>query len=147
MIEGIVLYKIYKKAKSRQQNDSIIIKKDTEVIKLLDKMLYWKQRGHTIGNYLKEYNIQTVAIYGMGYVGFRLYDELKQAGAVVKYGIDQNAERIRMQEIDILYPDEELPEVDAIIVTATFFYEDIEKNLSRQVSAKIYSLKEILYEI
>lgn len=141
------MYKINKEAKSRQQNDSIIIKKNTEVIKLLDKMLYWKQRGHTIGNYLQEYDIQTVAIYGMGYAGFRLYDELKQAGAVVKYGIDQNAERIRMREIDILYPDEKLPEVDAIIVTATFFYEEIEKKLSRQVSAKIYSLKEILYDI
>lgn len=141
------MYKINKEAKSRQLNDSIIIKKDTEVIKLLDKMLCRKQRGHTIGNYLTEYNIQTVAIYGMSYVGLRLYDELKLAGAVVKYGIDQNADRIKMQEIDILYPDEELPEVDAIIVTATLFYEEIEKKLSRQVSAKIYSLKEILCEI
>lgn len=147
VIEGIALYKIIKEAKSRKQNDSIIIKKNIEVIKLLDKMLYRKQRGHTIENYLKEHNLQTVAIYGMSYVGFRLYDELKQAGVVVKYGIDQNAERIRMQEIDILYPDEELPEVDAIIVTATFFYEEIEKKLSRQVSAKVYSLKEILYDI
>lgn len=147
LLEGIALYKIKKKEKCRQQNDNLIIKKDMEVMKLLDRMLYLKQRGYTIGSYLKEYNIQTVAIYGMGYAGFRLYDELKQAGAVVKYGIDQNAERIRIQEIDILYPDEELPEVDAIIVTATFFYEEIEKKLNQKVSAKIYSLKDILYEI
>ena len=42
--------------------------------------------------------------------------------------------------------EEELPEVDAVIVTAVYEYDEIEKMLADRVSCPVISLEEILYE-
>ena len=44
-------------------------------------------------------------------------------------------------------PNDYLPEVDAVIVTPVFYYDEIKKNLSDKVKGKIISLHDILYEI
>lgn len=105
-----------------------------------------KQEGKQITDYFHKEGIRSIAIYGMSYLGERLYDELKNTDIEVKYAIDKNADKI-YAEIDILPPDGELPKVDAIVVTPVFFYSEIESMLRTKTNAEIVSFEDILYKL
>ncbi len=104
------------------------------------------QRGKSLIDYFERKGYKTVAIYGMKELGERLYDELKDSNIEVKYIIDKNADNI-YADIDIITPDEELKPVDAIIVTATYYFDEIEEMLCEKVDYPIISLEEIVYDI
>lgn len=125
---------------------SVMARKNYVIIRLFDQWMKVKQSGESIADYLKENGYHTVAVYGMSFAGERLYDDLKDSEITVKYGIDQNADKI-YAEVDVLSPDEELPEVDAVIVTAVYYFEEIEEKLSDRMDCPILSLEDILYEI
>ena len=78
----------------------------------------------SIASYLKKNDIYRVAIYGMNQLGYTLTDELVQDGITVVYGIDKvvagKAEGISVKGLD-----ESWERVDAIIVSAFQYYEDI----------------------
>lgn len=120
--------------------------KHLAIMQLFNQWLMTKQEGKTLEDYLKREEINTVAIYGMSYVGERLYDELKTSGISVKYAIDKNAEGI-YSEIDIVQPEEELEKVDAIIVTAIYYYDEIAEMLEKKTDARILSLEDVLYDL
>ena len=82
----------------------------------------------------------------MSYVGETLVDELKNSNITVLYGIDQKADSI-YADVDIVFIEDELQEVDAIVVTAITFFDEIEEKLSRKVDCPIISLDDILYEV
>ena len=65
---------------------------------------------------------------------------------ILKYGIDKKADTI-YAEFDVISPDEELEEVDAIVVTSITFFDEIEELLSKKVDCPIISLEDILYEV
>ena len=113
---------------------------------MLNQWLVLKQEGKSLTEYFVNNNINTIAIYGMGEMGNRLYDELKNSGIKVKYAIDKNAEST-YSELDIRTLKDELPFVDAIIVTAVFAFDDIEKEISSNVEYKVISLEDVVYEI
>ena len=62
------------------------------------------------------------------------------------YGIDQKADSI-YADVDIVFIEDELQEVDAIVVTAITFFDEIEEKLSGKVDCPIISLDDILYEV
>lgn len=113
---------------------------------LFNQWLKMKQEGKEIVEYLHKNRIKTIAIYGMSYVGQRLYDELKGTDIEIAYAIDKNADNI-YAEIDILSPDEELPPTDAVIVTSVFYYDEIKCKLQNKMKSRIFSLEDILYEL
>ncbi len=111
---------------------------------LLNQWMKTKQEGKTILKYFHDRQIDHIAIYGMSYVGERLYDELKDSDIEVKYIVDRNADKI-YTEADVFTPDETLPEVGAIVVTPVFYYDEIKEMLSQKVNCPIFSLEDILY--
>ena len=135
----------YQKAK-RQDSDFKVIKKNEAILKMFNQWLILKQEGKSIATYLKENNFQKIAIYGMSYAGERLLDDLKETEIEVAYAIDQNAERI-FSEIEVRSLDDVLESVDAVIVTAIYYFDDIEEKLSNLVECPILSLEDIVYEI
>jgi len=82
----------------------------------------------------------------MSYAGVTLVDELKDTGITVAYGIDRNADAI-YSDIDIFSMEAGLEEVDAVVVTAIPFFDEIEQKLSEKMDCSIVSLENILYEI
>lgn len=76
----------------------------------------------------------------------RLLDELKDCGVEVKYAVDKNADSI-YADLDVHLPDEELPKVDVVVVTAVYFFDEIYNNLMDKVSCPIVSLEDVIYEI
>lgn len=113
---------------------------------MLNQWLLLKQEGKSLDKYFLDHNIGTIAIYGMGEMGNRLYDELKNTSIEIKYAIDNNADNT-YSELEVVKPGDNLRDVDAIIVTSIFAFEEIEKELSRKNNMNIISLEDVVYEI
>ena len=113
---------------------------------LMNEWLKMKQEGKEIQKYFEKKKYKTVAIYGMSYVGERLLDELTACGIDVQYAIDQNAETM-YSDITILSPDDKLPEVDVVVVSAIYYFDDIIEKIGNKVKCPIVSLKDVLYEV
>ena len=82
----------------------------------------------------------------MSYVGETLLNELKNSTVEVSYAIDKNASNL-CSEIDIFMPDADLRPVDAIVVTAVYFYDEIKADLVKRFKCPVISLKDIIYGI
>lgn len=110
----------------------------------LNEWLFIKQQNISIADILKEMNYKKVAIYGMKELGQRLYDELYNSEVEVVCVIDQNKDAI-LGDYEIIGLDDEIPEVDAVIVTAFYYYSEIKNTLKNKVSCPILSLDHIIY--
>ena len=135
-----------KKGRETEEKWKKMSNKHLDLMLLLNQWLITKEEKKSIVDYFHENKFKSIAIYGMSYVGERVYDELKNSDVTVKYAIDQNADRI-YSEIDVISPDEDLEPVDAIIVTPISFYDEIEESLSSKINCPIISLEDILYQI
>lgn len=117
-----------------------------ELYMAFDQWLHVRQEGKTLVEYFEKQGYKTVAIYGMKELGERLYDELQGSGITVEYIIDKNADQI-YADVDVVTPDEELKPVDVIVVTAIYYFDEIEEMLSEKVDYPVISLEDILYEV
>ncbi len=118
-------------------------------LKLFQMMNQWvkiKQEGKNLSVYFEKNGYKEIAVYGMSYAGQTLVDELENTGIMVAYGIDKNADSL-YADVDIISVDETLEKVDAIVVTAITYFDEIEEQLSERVSCPIISLEDILYEV
>ncbi len=120
--------------------------KHLEMFLLMNTWLSNKRKGKMIGNYLKKKGFQNIAIYGMGYIGKNLYEELIQEGIIAKYLIDQN-KNISIDGRSILTPGKKIETIDVIIVTSIYNYSEIEKNLQSKYESQIVSLADIIYKM
>ena len=62
--------------KRKYEKEKILSDKHLEMFLLLDKWIQNEQDGKKIGDYLKKNKLENVIIYGMSYIGRRLYKEL-----------------------------------------------------------------------
>lgn len=113
---------------------------------MMNQWVKVKQEGKNLSSYFEKNGYKKIAIYGMSYAGETLLDELKDSSIEVAYGIDKNAYGLQAG-VEIVSIDDELEAVDAIVVTAITFFDEIEEKLSGKVNCPIMSLEDILYEI
>ena len=111
---------------------------------VLNQWLHIKQEGKSLEDYFTNNNYHTIAIYGMGEMGKRLYDELKNSNVQIRYAIDKKG---ACSELNVCTLEDELEPVDVIVVTATFAYSEIEKELKEKVDYLVVSLEDIVYEV
>ncbi len=112
---------------------------------VLNKWMKQKEQGISVAEKLERQNIHEVAIYGMGDLGKHLVYELTNAKITVKYAIDRSF--FAVSDLDVYLPDSELPNVDAIIVTAILDYESIRSNLEQKVFCPILSIADLFNTI
>ena len=153
IIIGIVIgcivcyYVILKKMKHRLDISEKISDKHLAILNLFSIWIQNISNGLKIEDYLAEKGILNIAIYGMSFVGERLYDELEEGKVKVRYCIDRNANNL-YKDIDIVSPDENLPDdIDAIIVTAFFYFDEIRETLSTKINVPIISIDDIVYSL
>lgn len=113
---------------------------------MLNQWLILKQEGKNLSEYFKSNNYKTVAIYGMGEMGNRLYEELKDSDIEVKYAVDKEAENA-YSELNVIAPENDFEAVDVMVVTATFAFDEIEEKVGGKVDFPIVSLEDVVYEI
>lgn len=72
--------------------------------------------------------------------------ELEDTEIHVMYGIDQNTD-IDCDGIQVVSLENELKKVDAVVVTAITFFDEIKEKLSVKLECPIISLEDILYRL
>lgn len=117
-----------------------------EYYDLLDQWMMNREQGMCIENYFLKSNYRNIAIYGMGPMGNHLYNELSKSDKVhVIYAIDKKGSTI-FPELSIKKPTEELPEVDAVVITVTVSYGEIVPMLEEKICCSMVSLEEVICE-
>lgn len=113
---------------------------------LLNHWLSLRNKGISVEEYFVNNNYRNIAIYGMGELGTRLYEELKEGRICIKYAIDQNG-GIPNSDLQIYDMNDELEEVDLIVVSAIFDYSAIEVQLQKKGNFKIVSLDSVIFSL
>lgn len=113
---------------------------------MMNQWVKVKQEGKKLADYFEKNSYKKIAIYGMSFAGETLIDELKGTGITVAYGIDKKADLI-YADVDIVSMDDELEQVDAVVVTAITFFNEIEEQISQKVDCPVISLEDILYDV
>lgn len=109
----------------------------------LEKWLALMENRNSIAEWLRTQGIHNVAIYGMGMLGRHLYRQLQAEGFPVAYAIDQS--RMKGTEKLPVYPlDADLSQVDAVIVTVLYDFEQIRDRLAGKGLSGILPLDQVL---
>lgn len=113
---------------------------------LLNNWIRLIQSEKSIGKYIKKKGYKKLAIYGMHYIGERLYTELVSNGIQVAYGIDQNTVSLDF-DLQVFHPDDKLPKTEAVIVTPIYWFDSIKEKMSKKIKCPIISLQDIVEEL
>lgn len=130
------------KINERQQ----LADKHLALLLMMNQWVKVKQEGKDLASYFERNGYKRIAIYGMSYAGETLMNELKGTVIQVAYGVDKKADTI-YSDVDVITLEDDLGEVDAIVVTAITFFDEIEEKLSNKMDCPIISLEDILYEV
>ena len=128
------------------RTEDIRIKRLNSYYDTLSGWLNFKQKGKKMDEYLMEHGYRKIAIYALGEIGVRLFYELKGTGVSVEYAIDQNIDA-HVEKLKVVGKEDKLEEVDAVIVSVGFAYEDVKKDLEDKLNCPILSLQNLVYEI
>lgn len=117
--------------------------KHLDMFFLMNQWVKNNQDHNQIGYFFASNGYRKVAIYGMSHIGMTLLEELRRYGIEVEYGIDRKKDLYA--DLEIFSPDEDLPDVDIIVVTAIAFFDDIREKLSKKMKCPIVSIETIIY--
>lgn len=112
--------------------------------RLLIQWLTLKRDGESLAEYFRYNGYSTIAVYGMRELGEQLVAELKGTDIQVKYIVDQNATNIP-SDLPKYTPEDRLPEVDVLVVTAIYYFQDIQEMMEAKISCPIISLEDVVY--
>lgn len=130
----------------RQNGGGFSEKRSKDVLDLTISWLGMKQNNGSLKPFFSYYDYRTVAIYGAGKMGERLYDELTEIDIDVAYVIDKKCQG-EFHGKKIISPMDRLEKVDIIVVTPISAFESITKELSQRTKIPIVSLAEIIIDV
>lgn len=148
LVPGVVLIKVFLKDMDKYYTQAVRGERQLEVMR---KWMSLENDQVKIQDYLCSSSIKRIAIYGMGFLGQHLYENLKPSKEIqVAYGLDRNAANI-ISDLKI-YSLEDTPvleeEIDAIVISVCYRCGDIMRELKRKNNhIKILSLEKILDDI
>lgn len=129
--------------KEKEVDDFLISNRRASIMHILNRWLCIKEDGKSLVSYFETKHYKKIAIYGIGMVGKHLLTELKDSPVNVAYGIDRQGKEWKYP-FSIYDMDQELPEADVIVVTVTYEFEKIYRELKPKFAGKIISIDEIL---
>lgn len=128
--------------------EKIISQKDKfeHYLNLLDMWMCLKEKGVKFDTWLLERKYRNIAVYGYGTLGKHFVRELENSRINVGYIVDQQKSRLHTK-LPVYLPEETLPEVDMIVVAATFYFDEICQKLYNKGICNIVSLEQIIREL
>lgn len=117
--------------------------KNQKLLEIMQRWLCIKLEGKSFEYVLIERHIHSIAIYGMGYLGCCFYDQLENSNVSIEYVLDRNRSYLK-KVVKVLSLDEELPQVDAIIVTVLEGTEELCRIIKTKFNFRIITLLELL---
>lgn len=131
---------VYKKEIARLDYDA---RKFKRLFQIMDKWLFLEEENRIcFAKFFEMEQVRTVAIYGMSALGKHLLAELRREKVKVSFGIDRYVGQFG-DDYRIYRPEEAIPDVDAIIITA-YDTATIANILRSKVHSKIFNLEEII---
>lgn len=130
----------------RVQWDLVRATRTTVNYNTLKRWFALKQQNKTVCTYFEKNGYSQIAIYGMSDLGMFLLEELAGSSIRTEYAIDRRAEKLAIG-LPILTAEDLLPEVDVIVVTAVYFFKEIDELLRNKVTCPVISLEDVLYTI
>lgn len=122
-----------------------------KMAKVYDYWMYLNIRNKKVEHYLRDCNYKKIAVYGMNYLGNRLYDELYKSSVEVIFGIDNGADGIEydipMYKMDSFELAEKLTCVDAVVVTVIDPYQNILSDLSKICDKPLMHIEDVFLEM
>lgn len=115
-----------------------------QYFRLTDMWLSLKQKGYSLATYFIENNYNKIAIYGMGYLGCILYDDLNGTDITIEYVIDKDKTDLR-ELITVVSPEEKFYDVDAIVVTIMEDEEEQKAFLKKNCDINQVGLWDVIY--
>lgn len=111
---------------------------------ILTRWVEMKIKGYSIAEVIKKRGFYKVAVYGYAEIGKLLCQELAQAGMEAAYVLDRKVTHTEDEKISVFVPQKGLPEVDAVVVTAVYYFHEIEKELIEMGFHNIVSLRDLM---
>lgn len=111
--------------------------------KMLNKWLYLKNVDIPIKKYLEDKGLKRIAVYGLGDIGKRLIEELQNDNFVVEYAVDAKADML-FADFPLYLAKDELPDIDVMIVTVLYEFEEIKMQMPDRLKEKCISLETIV---
>ncbi|MCI8334030.1 MAG: hypothetical protein HFH25_05560 [Lachnospiraceae bacterium] len=113
--------------------------------RIFNRWLSLRQNNKTLLPFFRDNRIGTVAIYGMGALGERLYQELKDSGIFVEYAIDRLASSKERLGFSVYGSEEKsFPQTDAVVITPVQDYWAIVEELETKTDAALVSLEDVV---
>ncbi len=141
------LYRQYEAVKDADTEESPWAGENTDKSLLRGKMIQrWlslKLEGRSLADGLLQRGIRSAALYGMGYLGCCLYDELDNGGIRISYVMDRrpvDADGI----VKVVRIEDALPQTDGIIITVLGDNRDLQKLIEAKCDAKVMLLSELM---
>lgn len=115
--------------------------------KIFDQWLTLYEENFYIDEWLLKKGMRKIGIYGYGVLGKHFFRQLQGSNVEIAYVIDQDKIRLESElQVDIYTPQEVIPIVDGIIVTACYDFESIYRMLKENGIQKIISLAAVLFD-
>lgn len=150
LIGGVATAVLIKnKVKNAIKEKSNKVDKFKSYYTMLNQWLCVKQENHNLAEYFNKNNYKRIAVYGLGEMGSRLIEELKDTDIEVLYGMDKDIDGtfcdIMAYSLDDIEQIQEKP--DVVVVTAIFAYDEIKDMLSQKSDIEIVSLEDVVFEV
>ncbi len=117
---------------------------------LLNRWVWVINQKKTLAEYFIKNSIKNIAIYGLGELGKRVYEELVKTDINIICFIDKKAEHIKLyQGKQVIWLDRKdiLTGIEVIVVTPVYDFYDIKHNIEESLNnIQIISLKEVVFE-
>lgn len=112
---------------------------------LLNKWLYLREKNISVDGYFEERKYNKIAIYGVGEMGKRLYNELKYTNVDVVFFMDSKGEEY--DGVKIYSSTDELPTVDVVIISVAYAVYEIAEELCEKFKCPIVSIEEVVEDV
>ena len=142
MVTTIIIKKIFRNSITELRDTKI--KLESEEI-LLNKWLRNIGEQKSLSEELLRLGYSKIAIYGMGDIANRIYEQLEKTSVQVVYEIDK--ERDVYSDVELYIIEDELLPVDAIIVADFMNYENIKNKLKSKTNCEILSIEDIVLKM
>lgn len=111
---------------------------------ILNHWMKRKSQGEKTEDFFLKKNLHTIAIYGMGEIGERLIDELRDSKVKVLLCMESNQPYMDQDGVR-LSGKVALESLDAVIVTAIFAFQSIEAKLKQTMDCPVLSVEDIIF--
>lgn len=106
-----------------------------------DKWLHFLYTGGKVETYFQGHGYGKIMIYGNGYIGKRLLEALLQTNVKVAAVMDKNTSGGSGL---VIGTGDNIPEVDCIVITPVFFYDEIYSMLREKTDIPIVSINDVI---